>query len=226
MTVLRREDVHSRVASWDRRPYRMPSPPILAIVPLIIRRLRGPLANRLIKLSLTLPVSLLHRHRLKGGPQKPCELPRDRDGDLRCRFMFSRQFPEAPTQPLLRLVRNRNHAPGLSCAPPRQCHADARAMLIMPRRFNQQPPHQRVPGTSDAATPMLFATGVLAWHQPEIRHQRRSRGEPSKVMQFGEDQHGRQRIDATETAQPPDRLAIRLALGRLRVGSQKLGTLS
>ena len=42
MTVLRREDVQSRVASWDKRPYRIASSPILAIVPLIIRRLRGP----------------------------------------------------------------------------------------------------------------------------------------------------------------------------------------
>ena len=42
MTVLRREDVQSRVASWDGRPCRIASSPILAIVPLIIRRLRGP----------------------------------------------------------------------------------------------------------------------------------------------------------------------------------------
>ena len=46
MTVLRREDVQSRVASWDGRPYRMSSSPILAIVPLIIRRLRGPSLTR------------------------------------------------------------------------------------------------------------------------------------------------------------------------------------
>ena len=42
MTVLRREDVQSRIASWNRSSYRMLSPPILAIVPLILRRLRGP----------------------------------------------------------------------------------------------------------------------------------------------------------------------------------------
>src|SRR4030095_10215782 len=43
MTVLRREDVQSKVASWDGRPYRMIRSPILTIVPLILRRLRGPL---------------------------------------------------------------------------------------------------------------------------------------------------------------------------------------
>lgn len=121
MTVLRREDVQSRVASWDGRPYRIASSPILAIVPLIIRRLRGPSPNRIITPSRTGLVSLLHwyRHRLKRGPQKPRELPRNGDDDLRWRFMFGGQFPEAPTQPLLRLVRNRNHAPGLSLAPSR-----------------------------------------------------------------------------------------------------------
>jgi len=47
MTVLRREDVQSWLASWDDRPYRIPGPPILAIVPLIIRRFRGPSLTRL-----------------------------------------------------------------------------------------------------------------------------------------------------------------------------------
>ena len=47
MTVLRREDVQSKVASWDGCPYRMFRSPILTIVPLIIRRLRGPLQTRL-----------------------------------------------------------------------------------------------------------------------------------------------------------------------------------
>jgi hypothetical protein len=42
MTVLRREDMQSRVASWDGSPYRIASSLILTIVPLIIRRLRGP----------------------------------------------------------------------------------------------------------------------------------------------------------------------------------------
>src|SRR5262245_21126634 len=42
MTVLRREDVQSNLANWDNSPYRMHNPPVLAIGPLIIRRLRGP----------------------------------------------------------------------------------------------------------------------------------------------------------------------------------------
>ena len=121
--------------------------PILTIVPLIIRRLRGPSPHRLLKPSPAVPASLLHRdrHRLKRRPQKPREFPRDRDGDLRGRFMFGRHCSEPPTQPLLRLVRNRNDAPWLSGAPPPQCDADTRTMLIVPRRFDQQPSDQRVP---------------------------------------------------------------------------------
>ena len=45
MTVLRREDVQSKIASWDKCPYRIVRSPILTIVPLIIRRLRGPFTD-------------------------------------------------------------------------------------------------------------------------------------------------------------------------------------
>jgi len=144
MTVLRREDVQSRGASWDGSPYRIASSPILEIVPLIIRRLRGPSPNRITMPSPICPVvraSLLHRYggRLECGPQKTRELARDRDRDLRRGFMFRRQFAEASTQPLLRLVRNRNHAVRLSVASSGEGDSDAWPMLIVPRRFHQQP---------------------------------------------------------------------------------------
>ena len=42
MTVFRREDVQSCSANAGRGPGRIVCPPILTIVPLIIRRLRGP----------------------------------------------------------------------------------------------------------------------------------------------------------------------------------------
>ncbi len=48
MTVVRREDVQSNIASWDEGPYRRHNPPILTIVPLIIRRLRGLSPNRIL----------------------------------------------------------------------------------------------------------------------------------------------------------------------------------
>ena len=158
MTVLRREDVQSRVASWDRCPYRMLSPPILAIVPLIIRRLRGPSPNRITPPSPIRPavrVSLLHRGGLECGPQKTRELARDRDGNLRCRLMFGRQLPEAPTQTLLRLVGDRNHSPRLPLAPSGQCQAVStstrrtRALpvrVMRPRRCFS--PLESSPGTS------------------------------------------------------------------------------
>ena len=73
MTMLRREDVQSKDASWDTCPYRIARSPILAIVPLIIRRLRGPSPNRIIMPSSIGPVarvSLCHRDRgrLERGP--------------------------------------------------------------------------------------------------------------------------------------------------------------
>src|SRR5687768_16567288 len=111
MTVLRREDVQSKVASWDDGPYRIALSPILTFVPLVVRRLRGPVTEPLTLPARSVPSGALLRPgdggRLECGPQKPRELARDRDGDLRCRLMFGRHFPKAPTQPLLRLVGDR-----------------------------------------------------------------------------------------------------------------------
>jgi hypothetical protein len=71
---------------------------------------------------------------------------------------------------------------------------------------------------------MLLAARVLAWHESQIRHQRRRRGEPPEVMQLREHQHRRQRVDAAETAQPSDRFPIGLGLrdlGQPRVQLQQ-----
>jgi hypothetical protein len=70
--------------------------------------------------------------------------------------MFGRQFPETAAQTLLRLIGNRNYAPRLPLAPPRQGYTDARAMLVMPCRFHQQSPDQRVACAGDAAMSMLL----------------------------------------------------------------------
>ena len=63
---------------------------------------------------------------------------------------------------------------------------------------------------------MPLAAGVLARHQPEEGHQRAGRAEATEVMQLRQDQHGRQRVDAAETPEPADGLAIRRLLGELR----------
>jgi hypothetical protein len=111
MTVLRREDVQSRVASWDGRPYRIASSPILAIVPLIIRRLRGPSLTRIIDsfIHSTTVVSLARRYRcrLERRPQEAGQLARDRHSDFGGWLVLFRQASKAATQSLLRLVRNR-----------------------------------------------------------------------------------------------------------------------
>ena len=114
MTVLRREDVQSRRASWDGSPYRIASSPILAIVPLIIRRLHGPSPSGVIvsmpRYRRTGPLFRRCRCGLERRPHEAGQFTRDRDGDFRGRLVFGRQFAEAATQPLLGRIRNRNHA--------------------------------------------------------------------------------------------------------------------
>jgi hypothetical protein len=123
------------------------------------------------------------------------------------------QQAKAAAQALLRLIGDRNDASGLPLASARKRHPDARAMLIMPRRFDQHPPDQCVAGTRDATAPMLLAAGVLARHEPEIRYQCARRVEAPKVVQLGQNKHGRQRVDPPEAPQPADLLSIRLRLG-------------
>ena len=173
MTVLRREDVQSSVASWDRCPYRMPSPPILAIVPLIIRRLRGPSPSRII---------VAHLFRRPSSPTSPfagCRAAQTKPASSRAiataifgaGLCSAANFPEASTQSLLCPIGNRNHTRRLALAPARECTPDARPVLVIPRDFHQQSSDQGVTGAGDAAAPMLLATRILARHQPEIRHQ-------------------------------------------------------
>src|SRR6516162_5709146 len=174
MTVLRREDVQSRVASWDKRPYRMSRSPILAIVPLIIRRLRGPSRTRVIpfrssELFSTIIPSL---RRLERRPQKARQLARDGHRRLRRRLVVFHQASEPATQSLLCPVRNRDHAARLPFAAARERWPDPCPMLVVPRSFHQQSPNQRIPGAGDATAPVLLATRIFARHQPHIRHQR------------------------------------------------------
>src|SRR5580704_535541 len=126
MTVLRREDVQSRVASWDDGPYRIASSPILTIVPLIIRRLRGPSLSRVLNHSVPI-VSLTHRHRcrLKRGPEEAGQLAGDRHRDLGRRLVLFHQAAEAAAQTLLCLVRDRNDPAWLSLASSRERRPDA-----------------------------------------------------------------------------------------------------
>jgi hypothetical protein len=76
MTVLRREDVQSGGASWDSCPCRRVRAPILTIVPLIIRRLRGPLMARVITSVVPLiclsTLGIDTSFRLLEGPAASC----------------------------------------------------------------------------------------------------------------------------------------------------------
>ena len=125
--------------------------------------------------------------------------------------MLRRELTEPSTEPLLRLVRNRHHVAGLAFAATGERDADGWPVLIMPRGFDQYAAHERVAGARDAAAPMRVATRVLAGHEPEVGHQRARRGEPAEIMQLGENQHRRQRVDPAEAPQPADWRPIRVA---------------
>src|SRR5438046_6344213 len=195
MTVLRREDVQSRVASWDGSPYRIASSPILAIVPLIIRRLRGPSPRRVMVRTITVHRLMLSLRRrfpcwLQGCPQKAGQLARNRHRDLRRRLVLFPQTTKATTQALLRLVRNRNHAGRLSFASPRERHPDMRPVLVVPRGFNEHSAHQRIPGARDPTAPMFLARGVLPWDEARIGHQSEGPVGQRKVVELRADAGG------------------------------------
>jgi hypothetical protein len=162
--------------------------------------------------SRTVRLSRCGRRWLQGCPQKPRQLARDGDGDLGRGLVVFGQASESTTQTLLRPVRDGDHMPGLSLPSARQRLADARSVLIVPGGFHEEPADQRVAGAGDAAPSLMFAALVFARHQAQIRHQRPRRGEPSKIVQFGQDQHRRQRVDPAEAPQPTDRHAIGISL--------------
>ena len=116
------------------------------------------------------------RLRVQGRPQKSDQLAGHRHRDDRARLVLG-QPPEAATQPLLRLVRQRNHPWRLPAPPLGQRPADAGPVPIVPRRFHHQPPRQRVARLRDRPAAMTLPAGVLPGYQPQIRHQRpRRRG--------------------------------------------------
>ena len=55
---------------------------------------------------------------------------------------------------------------------------------------------------------MFLAGGVLTRHEAEIGHKLTRRLEPAKIVQLGQHQHRRQRVDAAEASQPPRPVAI------------------
>src|SRR3990170_4981947 len=120
MTVLRREDVQSKVASWDKCPYRTVSSPILAIVPLITRRLRGPSLNR-----ITMPHDVADRARIATSPLRepagvrPTENPRARARSPRRSLVPAYVLPptsgSADTDVAAPCRRSQSHAPAAPC---------------------------------------------------------------------------------------------------------------
>ena len=186
--------MQSRDASWDSCPDRTASSPILAIVPLIIRRLRRASPVRVIAVPPVYPVvssrsparvALPRTENLPGRVRLPrrssglvCVPPRafatvDRDAVALCRQWQSRVSAGlsagAPATP----------TPGRWVVLPRA--------FINSRRTNALP--LRVMRPRRCFSPLESSPG----HQPEIRHQRVAT-ETAKVVQLGKDQEGDQEL--------------------------------
>jgi len=82
-------------------------------------------------------------------------------------------------------------------------------MLVVPGGFDQDSPDEGIARLRDAAPAGVLATRVLAGHKSQVRHERPSALKPPEVMELGDDDHRRQRVDAAKAAQPRDRNARR-----------------
>ena len=75
--------------------------------------------------------------------------------------MFRQHPSKPPTQALLGLVRDGDHARGLALSTPGQGAPDARTMLVVPARFDEDPAHQRIAHLGDAPETFSASAGVL-----------------------------------------------------------------
>ena len=87
-------------------------------------------------------------------------------------------------------------------------------MPIVPRGLDEQPPRLLVARLRDRPASLTISGGVLARHQPQVRHQLASRLEAPEVVKLRDQTHRRYRVDAVEAAQPRHRLSIGLAMAR------------
>ena len=182
MTVLRREDVQSALASWDRlsvshvitadpRNRASDPPPSSQSVTDAPPYLLCVSSSRVTPLAVPLPV-----RRRVGAPPRGSRPVRARSPRrFGCGRVVFGEPPKPATQALLRLVRNRHNPRGLAGAASGEHDADAGTMSIVPRRFDQQSADQRIPGPRDPAASMFLAGEILPGHEAEIRHQRAGR---------------------------------------------------
>ena len=112
------------------------------------------------------------------------------------------QFPIAPVQPLLRLVRERDDRAPVAPRGASERGAHARSVAVVPGGFDEEAPDMGVAGLGDAAAPVALGTAVLARHQAEVGHQLPRRREAPEAMQLGDDGQRGDRVDAAEAAQP------------------------
>jgi hypothetical protein len=89
-----------------------------------------------------------------------------------------------------------------------QSVAERRTMTIMPGGLHEDPASMGVAGLGESAASVPIPRRVLAGHQPQIGHERPRTAKTLEVDDLGHQDHGRQRIDAAETPQGSDGLAV------------------
>jgi len=146
---------------------------------------------------------------LRNGPHKPGQLAGHRHhGDLRG-FPAAYQPPELSVQAILRALRNLKHW-GWTALPALGQHGTGSvAPAITPGRFYQDPAQVRVARFGNAAPMLVDAATVLGAHEAGRTHVRRRVRKPAKVLGFGHQCEGAQRVHALQAAQGLHQPSIR-----------------
>jgi hypothetical protein len=112
---------------------------------------------------------------------------------------------------------------GLAVTPLDERAADAGAMPIVPRGLDEDPAGMGLAGLRDGAASFRLSGGVLARHEAEIGHEFAGALEPLEVHDLRQEDHGRERVEAAEAAEPADRLPVGGRLGQARDGLVQFG---
>src|SRR5581483_10883483 len=136
--------------------------------------------------------SLLRRSRAPGhgGPDEAHQFAGHRRHGDRRSLAVADEMAIAPMQPLLGPPGMTDDERGLAIAPRGQGPAEAGAMPVMPGGFHERAAGMRIARLGDRAAPLGLSRGVLAGHEPQIRHELAGSLEPLEVDDLRHEDHG------------------------------------
>ena len=146
--------------------------------------------------------------------QKPV---RWRDGDRDERLSFAALGVEAVpdvVEALLGFPGDRDRLGRLVLLAALERGAFAGRAAVVPGRLDEEPARVAGAGLRDRALPSLLARAVFGADEPEVVRQLRGVLEAGEVADLGAEPDRGERVDATEAAQPCDRLGPRGERGR------------